>query len=126
MHYSKQREAVKHYLQNHTTHPTAEMIYQDLKKTMPNISLGTVYRNLNLLVERGDAIKLDFGDGIDRFDGFTSPHYHFICNKCNRLFDLKMKHLEHINSLASIEFDGEIEGHIIYFHGTCPDCKTQM
>ncbi len=123
MHYSKQREAVKHYLQSHTTHPTAEMVYQDLKKTMPNISLGTVYRNLNLLVEHGDALKLNIGDGTDHFDGVTDPHYHFICKKCNRLFDLKMKRLEHIDSLASIEFDGEIDGHIVYFHGICSDCK---
>ena len=94
-----------------------------VKKEFPNISLGTVYRNLSLLSEIGEIQKLSTGIGPDRFDGNPAPHYHFICNHCGSVLDLDVTGLDHINVLASQNFDGEIEGHLIYFYGKCPDCK---
>ena len=104
-------------------HPTAETVYLNVKKEFPNISLGTVYRNLSLLSEIGEIQKLSTGIGPDRFDGNPAPHYHFICNHCGSVLDLDVTGLDHINVLASQNFDGEIEGHLIYFYGKCPDCK---
>ena len=75
--YSRQREAIKDYLSSVTTHPTADTVYLNVKQEFPNISLGTVYRNLNLLAEIDDAIKISTPNGGDRFDGRTMPHYHF-------------------------------------------------
>lgn len=120
---SKQRDAIKSFLMTRYDHPTAETVYLNVKKEFPNISLGTVYRNLSLLSEIGEIQKLSTGIGPDRFDGNPAPHYHFICNHCGSVLDLDVTGLDHINILASQNFDGEIEGHLIYFYGKCPDCK---
>ena len=120
---SKQRDAIKSFLMTRYDHPTAETVYLNVKKDFPNISLGTVYRNLSLLSEIGEIQKLSTGIGPDRFDGNPAPHYHFICNQCGSVLDLDVTGLDHINVLASQNLDGEIEGHLIYFYGKCPDCK---
>lgn len=86
--YSRQRESIKACLMNRCDHPTADAIYTTIREEFPNISLGTVYRNLNLLVELGEAQKLTCGDGKDHFDGDTSPHYHFVCRRCETVTDL--------------------------------------
>ena len=85
--YSKQREAIKDYLKSVTCHPTADTVYLNIQKTFPNISLGTVYRNLNFLVEHGEAIQIDCGDGFVHFDGNPIPHNHFFCRSCKSLLD---------------------------------------
>lgn len=123
--YSRQRESIKSFLMTRYDHPTAETVYMNIKESFPNISLGTVYRNLNLLAEIGEIQKLSTGIGPDRFDGNPLPHYHFICNACGSVLDLDVNGLEHINILASQNFDGDIEGHITYFYGKCPACKKQ-
>ncbi len=120
---SKQRNAIIHYLHSTKCHPTAETIYSVIKEDFPNLSLGTVYRNLNQLSESGEIIKLDMGDGQVHFDGDISPHKHFICKSCSRVFDLHMPSIDHINVLAASEFDGEIEGNMVYFYGKCAECK---
>lgn len=122
IHYSRQREAIRDYLCSTKEHPTAETVYSHLRDTFPNISLGTVYRNLNFLVEHGNARKLDFGDGCDRFDGDISPHNHFFCRSCGRVIDLEMDSINHINVLANAGFDGKVEGHTIFFYGECGQC----
>ena len=122
--YSKQRESIKNFLVTRYDHPTAETVYLNIRKEFPNISLGTVYRNLNLLAEIGEIQKLSPGIGPDRFDGNPAPHYHFICRHCGCVMDLTVSGLDHINILAGQDFDGEIEGHITYFYGVCPSCKA--
>lgn len=112
--YSKQRESIKNFLVTRYDHPTAETVYLNIRKEFPNISLGTVYRNLNLLAEIGEIQKLSPGIGPDRFDGNPAPHYHFICRHCGCVMDLTVSGLDHINILAGQDFDGEIEGHITY------------
>lgn len=123
IHYSKQREAIHDYLCSTKEHPTAEVVYAHIRGTFPNISLGTVYRNLNFLVEHGAARKLDFGDGCDHFDGNTSPHNHFFCKSCGKVIDLAMDSIEHINIIANAGFDGTVEGHTIFFFGKCGKCR---
>jgi len=124
--YSRQREAIMNYLAKTKEHPTADTIYMNIRETYPNISLGTVYRNLNLLVEQGEIIKFSCGDGCDRFDGNADPHYHFVCKRCSNVYDLDMKidSLNHINLIANAGFDGEVLGHSTIFYGYCPICKT--
>ncbi len=122
--YSKQRKSIKNFLVTRYDHPTAETVYLNIRREFPNISLGTVYRNLNLLAEIGEIQKLSPGIGPDRFDGNPAPHYHFICRHCGCVMDLTVSGLDHINILAGQDFDGEIEGHITYFYGTCPSCKA--
>lgn len=120
--YSKQRELIKEFLMLRTDHPTADMIYQNLRSVNPNISLGTVYRNLTLLAEDGEIKRLDLGDGTDHFDADTSLHYHFICKKCGSVIDLEMESIESITSAAAANFEGQIQGHKTYFYGFCRDC----
>ena len=76
--YSRQRESIKACLMGRKDHPTADALYTSIREQFPNISLGTVYRNLNLLVELGEIRKLSCGDGTDHFDYDTSPHYHYV------------------------------------------------
>ena len=78
--YSKQRESIKLFLAERKDHPTADVIYLNIREQFPHISLGTVYRNLALLSELGEIKKLTTGDGADHFDGNVSPHQHVICN----------------------------------------------
>ena len=84
--YSRQRESIKHFLMTTKKHPTADEVYMHVKRDFPNISLGTVYRNLNLLTDIGEAVKISTPDGGDRFDGRTEPHNHFLfygeCSDC--------------------------------------------
>lgn len=123
--FSRQRESIKEYLFNTTEHPTADTIYMNIRETYPNISLGTVYRNLNLLLTQGEIIKIDCGDGCDHFDGNVKPHNHFYCKECHRVFDLEMPPIDHITELANTDFEGDVEGHVTYFFGTCKDCKKK-
>lgn len=120
--YSRQREAIKEYLAHTKEHPTADTVYMHIREEFPNISLGTVYRNLNLLVDMGDIIKITSSDGGDRFDGDTAPHYHFFCSECGKIIDLNIDRIEYVNLLASEQFDGTIEFHETIFHGKCGDC----
>ena len=123
--YSRQREAIKNYLMETNEHPTAEMVYEAIREVCPNISLGTVYRNLSFLVEHGEVNRLQCGENSDRFDGNTSKHYHFICRKCGCIKDLMMIPIDHIDAIAGEHLDGKIDGHFAYFYGTCSSCTPQ-
>ena len=96
LNYSKQRQAILDLLQSRKDHPSAEVIYQTLRKSMPNLSAGTVYRNLKLLTELGQIKKLTGLDGVDHFDGTTSPHSHFICQCCGKVDDVFFEHLQRV------------------------------
>ena len=125
MKYSRQRAAILSSLQSRRDHPTAETVYTSMKEAFPNISLGTVYRNLNQLAEAGMIAKHSFGVlSIDHFDYNTSPHYHFVCKCCNAVIDLPMEHsgFASIDEAASEGFDGLIEEHRLYFCGICKNC----
>lgn len=124
--YSRQRESIQEFLNHSTEHPTADTVYTTVRQQYPNISLGTVYRNLNLLAELGEAIKITTPNGGVHFDGRTEPHYHFCCNKCGCVIDLDLEELSVINETANKNFDGIIESHSMMFYGTCKNCiKTE-
>ena len=120
--HSRQRESIKLFLQTRHDHPTADVVYQCIRKDFPNISLGTVYRNLNLLVELGEVRKLAFGDGRDHFDWDVSLHYHFVCKSCGAVIDLPMVPFAQAEALTGACDVGEITGHMVYFQGICREC----
>ncbi len=125
MKYSRQRAAILSFLRSRRDHPTAELVYSNVKAEFPNISLGTVYRNLNQLAEAGMIAKHSFGGvGIDHFDYNTSPHYHFVCSCCSAVIDLPVDHrvFSAIDAEAARNFDGLIQEHRLYFCGVCKDC----
>lgn len=125
MKYSRQRESIKASLMGRYDHPTADELYLCIREEFPNISLGTVYRNLNLLAELGEIQKLTFTEGPDRFDGNAKQHYHFMCRKCGRVSDLSLDSMEEVDALAQKNFPGRIEGHTLCFYGTCQSCLSQ-
>lgn len=120
--YSRQREVIKDFLCTRKDHPTADTVYMNVRQQYPNISLGTVYRNLTLLSERGEIQRISVGDGVDHFDADTSPHNHFICKACGSVIDLEMENIDHIADAAGKNFNGRVDGHITYFYGLCGDC----
>lgn len=107
-------------------HPTADMVYMNVKREYPNISLGTVYRNLSLLADLGEIKRLRVGDGVDHFDADTSTHYHFICTECGSVIDLKVDDLTKVIETANKDFEGEIVGHVTYFYGMCGSCHKKI
>ena len=123
--YSRQREMIKTFLMSRKDHPTADMVYMNVRKQQPNISLGTVYRDLTQLADLGEIRRLRIGNGADRFDADTSPHYHFVCERCKSVTDLKMESIESILETAGANFDGRIEGHVTYFYGICGCCAAE-
>ena len=88
MNYSKQRELILETLKENVVHPSADYIYGKLKDKLPNISLATVYRNLNQLAENGTILKIEGLENSDHFDHNTHEHHHFLCEKCGRIFDI--------------------------------------
>ena len=120
--HSRQREMIKAFLKSRKDHPTADIVYINVRQQNPNISLGTVYRNLTLLADMGEIRRLRVGDGVDHFDADTSPHYHFVCTECGAVIDLEMDSIEGITELAGAGFNGRIAGHVTYFYGSCGNC----
>ena len=123
--YSRQRESIKACLMGRKDHPTADALYTSIREQFPNISLGTVYRNLNLLVELGEIRKLSCGDGTDHFDYDTSPHYHYVCKKCGKILDLDMETNADLETAARQCQKGTVEEHTVFFYGTCCDCLQE-
>ena len=122
--YSRQREYIKSCLAATDTHPTANDIYLAVKEEYPKISLGTVYRNLSLLVELGEAKRLTDTNGTDHFDAITRPHAHFVCAACQQIRDFPSI-LEEAAEAFSAGFAGEITDYDIYFYGKCPACAAE-
>ena len=122
MNYSKQRESIKEYLMSTKEHPTADVIYQHVREENPKISLGTVYRNLTLLVELGEVRKISTGDGTDHFDADTSAQSHYFCRCCHRLMDVDVTpSVEQILAASSAGI-GTVEQASLLFTGVCKDC----
>ena len=123
--YSRQRESVKDFLSTRRDHPTAETIYTGLRESDPGISLGTVYRNLNLLAELGEIQKLSSGYGPDRFDPCVQPHYHFVCTSCEAMTDLFMEPSGELEKRAAACCSGRIHHHTLFFYGICEKCEAK-
>jgi len=80
---TRQKQVVYDVLCSTKSHPTAEWIYSEARKQIPNIGLGTIYRNLQVLLEEGKIRELNYGKSQSRFDGDPSPHYHFVCENAD-------------------------------------------
>ncbi|HBF2450343.1 TPA: transcriptional repressor [Clostridioides difficile] len=123
MKFSKQRELILNEILNNPVHPTADYLYENLKKDNPNLSLGTVYRNLAQLTEHGFIRKVSIPGYPDRFDGRIDNHYHIICKVCGEVYDLESEVLNNLQELISEETDIKITSYNISFKGICNNCK---
>ena len=124
--HSKQRDSIKEFLATRKDHPTADTVYMNVRQSFPNISLGTVYRNLTLLADIGEIARLRVGDGVDHFDYDTTPHYHFVCSECGSISDLDMAFMNQMTEAARKNFEGEIEGQVTWFYGRCSKCTKKL
>ena len=121
---SKQHQVILDTLRSVTTHPTADELYPMVKKVMPSISLGTLYRNLNQLAEEGEILKLEMTGLVRRYDGHTHPHDHFRCTRCDKVYDLDNNNIEKKITKKVQESTGhKIHGINIEFYGICESCK---
>ena len=119
----RKRNAILAHLQSTTAHPSAEMVFASLKPEIPDLSLGTVYRNLNLFKQQGLAMSVATVGGVERFDGNTKPHVHFICTDCGAVIDLMdMKVPEALSSQAEGCSGGSVRDCQLSFTGTCSNC----
>lgn len=125
MNYSKQREIILETLKENVVHPTAEYLYSVLHKKDPKISLATLYRNLNQLAENGIIKKIDGLEQSSHFDHNTHEHYHFICTKCSRVFDIDANIAPDLIKKTEEITDFTVQSHDVVFCGICKDCKDQ-
>lgn len=120
--YSRQREALLNVLRGTTCHPNADRIYDMVREEIPNISLGTVYRNLATLADDGVILKLDVGDGCEHYDGDISPHAHFYCKNCRRIYDIFEDYGKALCANAQEKLDGKVDNCTVMFDGICREC----
>jgi Fur family peroxide stress response transcriptional regulator len=125
--YSRKREAILQTLRSTKSHPTADWVYQQLKPTFPDLSLGTVYRNLSRFKEDGTIVSVGVVDGQERFDADTSPHSHFICLGCGAVLDVGEGFVDPqadkaVSSLNHVQ----VLSHQVLFHGYCTACLEKM
>lgn len=121
---SKQRDAIVRVLMSTKSHPTAEWIYEEVRKEMPNLSLGTVYRNLRMMKEKGEILELEQTGTFRRFDGNSANHYHFRCEKCSRVFDIDEPLVAGIDERVEKSTGFKVSHHRLEFRGLCRDCVT--
>ncbi len=118
-----QRQVILEELAKVTTHPTAGELYDKVRKRLPHISLGTVYRNLDLMTDSGMIQKLEMAGAQKRFDAMVKNHYHVRCVSCDRVDDVGWETLPGIEESVKGLSNYEILGHRLEFTGICPDCK---
>ena len=124
MRLTTQRQVILEELGKVKSHPTANEVYDMVRKRLPRIGLGTVYRNLELMAESGMILKLEVGGTQKRFDATTDLHYHVRCNECGKVDDIKLPVQHDINRLAAGATDYEILSHHVEFSGICGRCSS--
>ena len=123
--HSKQREAILNALAATNEHPTAEMLYNTLKPDYPELSLGTVYRNLAVLMEDGLVVKVAHVAGQERYDARIEPHPHFVCRDCHSVIDLELPDVISPLCSGADRMNGcSVEGYVLTVSGLCADCAA--
>lgn len=124
---SKQRDRILEVLRHTRSHPTANWVYDQLKGEFPSLSLGNVYRNLNILVDQGLVERLDFGSTFDRYEAKIDPHVHFVCESCGAIYDIDIPEtldeqlLQHVREHT----DFEVTRQRMEVFGLCSECRER-
>lgn len=121
-----QRSTILEIVRSTHNHPTADCIYDQVRKKLPRISLGTVYRNLNLLVQQGEIREVFVTGGPSRYDSYLNKHYHFRCERCNTLFDLNEPVCNLIEKRVAKSTGFKVKDHNIELTGLCLQCKKTV
>ena len=123
MRLTRQRREILKVLKSTTSHPTADWIYDQVRRVLPNISLGTVYRTLGVLRDQGMIMELDYGRSGSRFDGAPRNHYHIVCVTCGKVEDLSVPVKGYMEEEMSDVSGYEVMEHRLEFRGICPLCR---
>lgn len=123
---TKQRQIILDELRKTPSHPTADQLYELVRRRIPKISLGTVYRNLGVLAEFGYVQVLEFGNMQRRFDGSPGTHYHILCIHCGRVEDIPAEPIPLVEDMVRELSDWQIVRHRLKFFGVCPVCREHM
>ena len=126
MRLTTQRQIILEELGKVTSHPTANEVYDMVRKRLPRIGLGTVYRNLELMADSGIILKLEVGGTQKRFDATIEPHYHIRCTSCGKVDDIAMEVQGQINLAAEKASKYIILGHHVEFSGICEECAKEQ
>ena len=119
----RKRNAILAYLRQTTEHPSAEMVFNHLKPEYPDLSLGTVYRNLAMFKNQGEIASLGIVCGVERVDGNVKPHVHFVCDGCQKVDDLpEVKVPQKLCQLVNDKTGGQVTECHLSFTGQCKDC----
>lgn len=121
---SKQREAIIRVLRGTTSHPSAEWIYEQVKKEIPNIGLATVYRNLRLLKQAGEVSEMHTSNDTARFDGNAGMHYHFLCDRCGAILDLDEPIDATVETRIARSTGLKVTRHHLELGGLCLECQN--
>jgi Fe2+ or Zn2+ uptake regulation protein len=122
---TRQRQVILEELRKVSSHPTADEVYDMVRQRLPRVSLGTVYRNLEMLSECGMIQRLELGGTRRRFDGNVRDHYHVRCVRCGRVEDVPVESVAVVENAVRGVSDYEIIGHRLEFIGFCPQCKKE-
>ena len=123
----RKRNAILAYLRQTKEHPSAEMVYNRLKPEFPDLSLGTVYRNLAMFKNQGEIVSLGSVCGVERFDGNVKPHVHFVCSTCQRVDDLPEVSAPHqLCQIVNEQTGGQVEVCHLSFTGQCRSCLEKQ
>lgn len=125
MRFSRQRQAILNLVLNSNNHPTADYIYLQLKKDFPELSLGTVYRNLSKLSDKGLIQKVSIPNQSDMFDRNLDRHAHVVCSNCGEVYDIDTSSIDDIISNISTDANVSIQSYNITFDGVCNKCKSK-
>jgi Fur family peroxide stress response transcriptional regulator len=121
--YSKKREAILNVIRGTTSHPTAEWVYQQLKPKIPDLSLGTVYRNIAQFKNDGVIISVGVVNGQERYDGNPKPHTHFVCSSCRAVLDIPGEYLgKNAGEEIAEKYHLQVDFGEVIFHGICSEC----
>lgn len=124
--FSKKREAILTAIRGTTSHPTAEWVYQTLKPDYPDLSLGTVYRNMAQFKEDGVIISVGVVNGQERYDGNVRPHTHFVCSECNSVIDIPGEYIgQEVSAKVAEKHHLRVDSSEVLFHGICTQCLTK-
>ena len=122
---TRQRMVILEELRRHNNHPSADELYERVRRQLPRISLGTVYRNLEVLSQLGEIQKLELSGSLKRYDGVCGKHYHIRCVQCDRVEDAPVAPLNQIEDELYATTVYEIIGHNLEFTGLCPECTKK-
>lgn len=121
--FSRKRQAVLDKIRSTTTHPSAVWVYEELRKDIPDISLGTVYRNLSVFKDDGLLVSVGVVNGQERFDADISEHTHFVCLNCNDVIDVNVPPSPELNTSVGAENHLDVYYNQLTFYGKCRKCR---